>query len=101
MTVADLPLFCARCARPLVAGRGEFFVVAIHAVADPTPPTFTEADLQRDARREIARLLAELEGCSQQELMDQVFRRTVIHLCNRCFAIWIENPACPDEGPGT
>jgi hypothetical protein len=80
----------------LAAGRGDYFVVVIDAVADPTPPEFTEADLQHDVRREIARLLAQLERYSEQELMDQVHRRTVIHLCNRCFATWIENPA---QGP--
>ncbi len=93
MTDADAPLFCARCVKRLFAGQGDFFVVVIDAVADPTPPEFTEADLRRDARSEIARLLAQLEDYSEQELMDQVRRRTVIHLCNRCFATWIENPA--------
>lgn len=87
------PLFCARCLKPLLAGRGEFYVVLIDAVADPTPPDFTAEDLQRDARREITRLLKELEDCSERELMDQVLRRTTIHLCHPCFAQWIEDPA--------
>jgi len=87
------PLFCARCLQPLTAGRGEFYVVLIDAVADPTPPNFTQEDLRRDVRGEIARLLKEMENCSQRELMDQVLRRTIIHLCNRCFASWIEDPA--------
>jgi len=34
-----------------------------------------------------------LENCSPREQMDQVLRRTVIHLCNQCFAGWIEDPA--------
>jgi hypothetical protein len=87
------PLFCARCLKPLTAGRGEFYVVLIDAVADPTPPSFTPEDLQRDVRGEIARLLKKLEDCSQRELMDQVLRRTTIHLCNQCFTSWIEDPA--------
>ncbi len=87
------PLFCARCLKPLVAGRGEFYVVLIEGVADPTPPHFTQEDLQRDARQEIRRLLEELARCSERELLDQVFRRTVIHLCHPCFITWIENPA--------
>lgn len=87
------PLFCARCLKPLTAGRGEFYVVWIDAVADPTPPEFTDEDLKRDVRREIAQLLARLEGCSERELMDQVLRRTTIHLCTTCFAPWIEDPA--------
>jgi len=87
------PLFCARCLKLLTAGRGEFYVVVIDALADPTPPDFTQADLQRDVREEITRLLKELEDCSPRELMDQVLRRTVIHLCNQCFNVWIEDPA--------
>jgi hypothetical protein len=87
------PLFCARCLQPLVAGRGEFYVVLIEAVADPTPPDVTEEDLQRDLRGEMERLIKELGKYSERELMDQVLRRTVIHLCNACFGEWIEDPA--------
>ncbi len=87
------PLFCARCLRPLVAGRGEFYVVQIDAVADPTPPEFTDEDLQRDARAEIARTLKELASCSERELLDQVWRRVTLHLCHTCFGQWIEDPA--------
>ncbi|MHB0957424.1 MAG: hypothetical protein ACYC6N_32430 [Pirellulaceae bacterium] len=89
----QIPLFCARCLKPLVAGRGEFYVVLIEGVADPTPPHFSEEDLRRDTRQEIRRLVEALADCSERELLDQVFRRTVLHLCNRCFSSWIENPA--------
>jgi hypothetical protein len=93
MNGQEAPLFCARCLKPLIAGRGEFYVVLIDAVADPTPPHFTPQDLHRDIRAEIVRLLKELQNCSEHELMDQVLRRTIIHLCNPCFASWIEDPA--------
>ena len=93
MNDASEPLFCARCLKPLTPGRGEYYVVFIDAVADPSPPRFTEADLQRDSRAEIMRLLNELKECSARELLDQVLRRTVIHLCNACYRDWIEYPA--------
>jgi hypothetical protein len=89
----DEPLFCSRCSKILKAGRGEFYVVAIQAVADPTPPEFTEADLTRDARRDWNAIIAALGDLSAQEALDQVYRRVVIHLCNACFGEWIENPA--------
>ena len=89
----DAPLFCARCLTPLIPGSGDFFVVCIEAVADPTPPTLTAEDLQHDARAEFARLVNELSDLSERELLDQVHRRTTIHLCNPCFRSWIENPA--------
>jgi hypothetical protein len=87
------PVFCARCAAELRPGRGDFYRVHIEAVADPTPPEITAADLARDHRREIERLLAELEDVSAQEAMDQVHRRLTIFLCRPCYRRWIENPA--------
>jgi len=88
----DAPLFCARCLARLQPGDGNFFVVHIEAVADPTPPSFTHEDLQRDFNKEFNRLVEELSDYSERELMDQVHRQTTIHLCNQCFARWIENP---------
>ena len=41
---------------------------------------------------EIERLLARLEGVSEQEALDQVYRRRTLHLCGPCFRRWIENP---------
>jgi hypothetical protein len=87
------PLFCSRCLVELHPGAGDFYEVSIQAVADPTPPTITAEDLKRDLRQEIRALIAQMEGMSKQELMDQVARRVTIHLCNQCFAQWIENPA--------
>jgi len=89
----ESPLFCDRCTVELHPGRGDFFVVKIEAIADPTPPEFTEEDLRRDHRREIERLLAQVEELSEREAMNQVFRRLTIFLCDRCYQKWIENPA--------
>ncbi len=88
----EVPLFCARCARPLFPGRGDFYVVRIEAMADPSPPVFDDEDLQRDPSNEISRLLEEMKDLSEQELMDQVYRRLVLHLCRPCYERWIENP---------
>jgi hypothetical protein len=86
------PVFCARCAVELQPGRGDFYVVRIEALADPTPPSFSEEDLARDPRAEIAALLARMEGLSERELSEQVYRRLVLHLCAGCYRQWIENP---------
>ena len=89
----DEPLLCDRCLKSLSLGRGEFYVVRIEAVADPTPPEITTDDLRRDARRDWRDIIAALQDVSPQEALDQVYRRVVIHLCNACFRDWIENPA--------
>ena len=92
MSGEESPLLCAKCLKVLVPGQGDFFVVRIEAVADPTPPEFTEEDLQRDAAREFSELVEQLAEYSERELMDQVCRTTVLHLCNECFRSWIEDP---------
>jgi hypothetical protein len=92
--VADdtAPLFCDRCTKTLEPGRGDFYVVRIDAVADPSGPVITEDELAVDARREIEQLIARMRGMTEQELKDQVYRRVVIHLCVPCYQRWIENP---------
>ena len=89
----DTVLLCHRCGAELTPGQGDFYVVRILAVADPTPPTLTPEDLQADLDKRIAELVDQAAGMSESELMDQVYRRLTIHLCGRCYAEWIENPA--------
>jgi len=86
-------LLCSRCLKRLQSGRGDFYVVTIDAVADPTPPTINPGDLRHDLRRDWREIVAELQDVSPQEALDQVYRRVIIHLCNACFRTWIENPA--------
>lgn len=86
-------LLCSRCLKLLAPGRGDFFVVSIDAIADPTPPVIEPGDLRRDFRRDWREIVASLHEVSSQEALDQVYRRVQIHLCNTCFHDWIENPA--------
>lgn len=92
MNEGDFPLFCDRCSKQLTPGRGDFYVVRIEAVADPTPPVIEPEDLQRDPRAEIEQLIEAASDLSPQELADQVYRRVVLYLCLACFERWIENP---------
>lgn len=87
----DSPLLCHRCGAELSPGRAEFYVVKIDAFADPTV-TITEEDLQRDIRAEIKHLVETMSHLSEQEAMDQVYRKLTIYLCNACYREWIENP---------
>jgi hypothetical protein len=86
------PLLCARCSAELTPGKGDFYIVRIEAVADPTPPSFSEDDLKRDHRAEIERLVSQMRDLSEQEAMYQVYRRLVLCLCGPCYRDWIENP---------
>ena len=86
------PLFCDRCLVELTPGKGDFYVIRIEAVADPSPPILSDEDLSKDTRREIDRLIAQMQGLSEQELIDQVYRCVTLSLCSSCYAEWIENP---------
>jgi len=86
------PLCCHRCGSELRPGEGNFYLVRIEAVADPTPPNFSEEDLWRDPKAEMQRLLEQMRDLSAQEAMDQVYRRLMLYLCGPCYRHWIENP---------
>jgi len=97
MTHDDMPLLCHRCGCDLRPGAGNFYVVRIEALADPTPPTFDEDQLAHmtaaDIDAEINALLDQMKEMTEQEMMDQVHRRVTIHLCGPCYRQWIEDPA--------
>jgi hypothetical protein len=83
---------CRRCGRELSPGRGDLYVVSILAVADPSPPNFTEEDLSGDIGAEILRLTAQMNRLDAKQAQDQVYRRLVFHLCPSCYRHWIEDP---------
>jgi hypothetical protein len=89
---ADAPFVCARCGTALRPGSGNYYQVTIEAIADPTPPQFSPEDLAGDLRQKIERLLAQLDGVSELEAMDQVYLRRRLFLCVPCFRRWIEDP---------
>ena len=59
----ETPLLCARCSSELTPGTGDFYVVRIEALADPTPPAFSEEDMEHDPRAEIERLIQQMRIC--------------------------------------
>jgi len=67
-------------------------VVRIEAFADPTPPNITKEDLERDIVGEVNRLIEAMGDMSEQEALDQVYRRMTLCLCGACYQQWIENP---------
>jgi hypothetical protein len=91
MTISAAALVCARCSKPLAAGRGDFYLVRIDAVADPSAPELEPLDEQQIGRR-IDALLKQLAGISHEEAMKQVAEHKIIYLCCTCYRVWIENP---------
>jgi hypothetical protein len=89
------PLFCDRCLKELRFGQAEFYLVKIEAVLDPTPPEFSQEDLDRDVTAELNELVKQLEHISPQEASDQVHRKLTLFLCLGCYKNWIESPTGP------
>ncbi len=88
----EIEAVCDRCGREIHPGRGDFYLVRIDAVADPSPPRITAEDLAQDVRAEIERLIARMREMTEQELQDQVARRVIVRLCVPCYRDWIEDP---------
>ena len=89
----SLQLICHRCGALLTRGEGSFHVVRIEAFADPTPPDIDADESITDFAGEWERLLDQMRDLSEQELMDQVYRRMTIQLCAQCYKSWIDDPA--------
>ncbi len=86
------PVLCHRCGSVLTPGRGDFYVVRIEAVADPTPPDLSDAPPGEDLARQMHELIRQMEGMTERDMLDQVHRRLTVHLCRSCFTRWIDNP---------
>lgn len=89
MTTRPNPHFCRRCGRELTPGRGSFYHVTIEAIADPS---LSLAGEEQETRPQIEALLDQLTEISEQEAMDQVYRREAFDLCGPCYRRWIANP---------
>jgi len=89
-TVPDT-LTCSHCSKPLAPGRGEFYLVQIVAIADPSPPLI-DALATAEIETQIDALLRRLKHTSEEDANTQVFRRVVIYLCYPCYRRWIEDP---------
>ena len=85
-------LICHRCGAQLTAGEGSFYVVNIEAFADPTPPRVDSDESVEAIAADIEDLIRRMKDFSEQELMDQVYRRLTLTLCAPCHQTWMDNP---------
>ena len=90
-TSAEL-LICHRCGAQLTAGDGSFYVVNIEAFADPTPPRIDTDEPIETIAADIDALIRRMKEFSEQELMDQVYRRLTLTLCAPCHQTWMDHP---------
>jgi hypothetical protein len=90
--IGETVLVCHRCGCQLEPGDGTFWIVRIDAVCDPSPPRFDMDEPLESLAAEYETLIAQMSEMSERELMDQVHRRMVLHLCSGCFHGWYDDP---------
>lgn len=70
-----------------------YYIVKIEVFADPSLPSITAEELTRnDAGSDIAKLIAELNQYTTEELQDLVHKRFEYRLCRTCQLKFIANP---------
>ena len=92
LTQQALPPICQRCGTLLTPGKGDFYVIHLHAHAEAAGPVITAEHLQKDHATEMQNIADDLANISPQEAMDSVYRQLQFFLCRPCYKIWIENP---------
>lgn len=88
----DRTRLCNRCNQELPEGRGAFFEIRVEVVADPTPP-FLDVELEeQEICSQYKQLIVELEQVGPLDALNQVVRRRIWSLCNRCVESWLDDP---------
>lgn len=83
---------CDRCRKPLLVHEESRYIVRIEVLCAYDPMEITEDDLARDHEAEIRRILMRMEGVTEQEAMDQVYRKFLYDLCPPCQREFLRQP---------
>ena len=75
---------CDLCGQELLARNEVRYEVKIEVKAAYDPLEVTEEDLAQDLRAEIAKVLRQLEGISEEEAQNEVYRQFQFDLCAAC-----------------
>ena len=97
---AHTRVICDRCGRAIP--REAHYRVRIDVVADPSPPTMTQDDVEEaDFDRTLAQLLDEMKGATAEELEGAVARTFEFRICRPCQLRFTRNPLGRTAGPGS
>jgi len=83
---------CDICGKVLLADEDVRYVARIEVFAAYDPMELTAADVARDRTAEIAALLRQIEGLTQEEMENRVYRRFVFDLCPACQKEYLADP---------
>jgi hypothetical protein len=92
---------CDLCGRGLV-GAGEVrYEVRLEVRAAYDPLDLGQEEPGKDYRAEIARVLRRLEGLSEEQAQDQVYRAFDFDLCSSCQRRYVRDPPPRGARPDT
>jgi len=90
---------CDLCGHELRAKSEVRYEVRIEVKAAYDPLEITEQDLAQDLRAEIAKVLRQLEGISEEDARNEVYRQFEFDLCAACQRRYVRGPL-PREAEG-
>jgi hypothetical protein len=83
---------CDLCGRQLLVENEVRYEVRIEVKAAYDPLAITDKDLAQDLQAQIAKLLRQLEGISEEEAQNQVHRVFEFDLCAACQRKYVKKP---------
>ena len=90
---------CDLCGQALLAKSEVRYEVRIEVKAAYDPLEVTEDDLAQDLRAEIARIIRQLEGISEEEAQNEVYRQFEFDLCAACQKRYVKEPLSRTSPP--
>jgi hypothetical protein len=82
---------CDRCGQTMDRGRLRYVAkIQVYAAYDPLEISFD--DLHKDTKAEIQKLLKQMEGKTEEELMREVYLSFEFDLCPACQKQYIQDP---------
>jgi hypothetical protein len=83
---------CDLCGHELLAKSEVRYEVRIEVKAAYDPLNFTEDDLDQNVRAAIAKLIQRLEGVSEEDAQNEVYRQFEFDLCAVCQKKYVKEP---------
>ena len=85
-------LTCDGCGAPLLVESDVRYEVKIEVKAAYDPLEITDDDLAKDHAAEMAKLIAQLQGVTEAQAMDEVYRSFRFDLCLPCQRKYLKKP---------
>jgi hypothetical protein len=91
---------CDLCGQPLFVESDVRYEVRIQVKAAYDLLEITKEDLEQDLRAEIAKVLRQLGGVSEEEVQNEVYRQWEFDLCAACQRRYVLQPL-PRDSPAS